>query len=135
MTRARVNLRLIPKFEPAFANGLCHVDEWAGGLVRQERGDALAQAFVAEGHEERRQQGDTELFGALLNGADHRRVARSERQHLAFEVLIGKRLKHVAGFDRTGGQPVHHEVGRTRVKRRAELGSLHAFLDDEAELA
>src|SRR5262249_54832091 len=104
-------------------------------LLGQERGEALAQAFVAEGHEERRKQGDAELFGALLHGANHQRVARCKREHLPLEVLISQRLEHVAGIACSGGQSEDHKVRRSRVERCAELGSLDAFLDDEAEFA
>ena len=38
-----------------------------------------------------------------------------------------------AGFGCAGRQPEHHEVGRSGIESRAELGSLDAFLDHEAE--
>lgn len=54
------------------------------------------QALLAKGHEQRREQGDAELLGELLDRRNDGGIARGDGEDLAFEVVGREQPQHSA---------------------------------------
>ena len=54
------------------------------------------QALLAKGHEQRREQGDAELLGELLDRRNDGGIGRGDREDLAFEVVGREQPQHSA---------------------------------------
>jgi hypothetical protein len=125
---------LIPQLEPASAHGLGEVDERLQRRFRQQYGDAVAQAFVGKGREQRRQYGHAESFSQALDLIYCGRITLGDRQDHAGEIPIREHPQGVACRERSGHQPEKNEVWRSCVEGRVQVVLLCALICGEAEL-
>jgi hypothetical protein len=130
-----INLRLIPKLEPARAHRFGQVQQRTRGCFGQQYGQAVAQALLVERQQQRWKQGNGKLFGEILDGLEGGRIALGKGEDLSVKIPGRERSQHPGGADTTGGQPENDKVGRSCVERRAELAGLDALIDGEMKLA
>ena len=90
------------------------------------------QALLAKRHVQRREEGDAELLGELLDRRNDGGIARGDGKDLALEVVGCEQPQHLGGHNPAGGQPEDDEVRRPRIECCAQFTHLDALVDGEA---